>query len=420
MDAILLTKDHGTDPQTLDEYRAEGGYEALKQALASSPQAVLDAVVASGLRGRGGAGFPTGQKWSLGALEPATPKYVVGNGGEDEPGSRKDRVLMERYPHKVVEGVILAAYAIGANEAILYVNALFDRAIARLEAAIAEAAADGYLGRSVGGSNFALSMRVHPGPQQYVAAEDTAALEVIQGRKPLPREKPPYPTSAGLYGKPTVVNNVETFAHVPVIIRNGPESFRSVGTADNPGTMLFTLPPNVRRPGVVELPIGTPLRALIDEYGGGLASGRPIRGVLPGGPSSGWIGAEDLDVPLDHEPLAQKGSALGCGVLRVLEEGECVVEVLDEIAQFFMRESCGQCPTCVMETQTLAKIVSQVRSGRGTQQLVDQIPKLQAFAKGKGFCSLISMPFPPLNSALRLYPEDLAHHLQHGTCPAAP
>ena len=319
---------------------------------------------------------------------------------------------MERYPHKLIEGVALAAFAIGADEAVLYVNALFDRAIAQLEVAVAEASAAGLLGPE-------LQLRIHPGPPEYVAGEDTAALEAIEGRKALPREKPPFPTSAGLYGKPTVVNNIETFACVPAIVRNGPEWFRSIGAADNPGTMLFTLPANMRRPGVVELPTGTTLRALLDEHGGGLASGKRVRGVLPGGPSSGWLGPDDLDVPLDREPLAAKGSALGCGVLRVLEDDECVVEALDDIAQLFMRESCGQCPTCVMGTQTLARIVTQVKNGQATQQLVDQIPRLAAFAQGKGLCSLISMPFPPLTSAIRLFPGDIEHHIAHGACPGA-
>ena len=419
MEPVLLTRDSSAGPETLDAYRESGGYEALLGARASSPRSVLDAVIASGLRGRGGAGFPVGRKWDLAAAEQATPKYVVANGGEDEPGSEKDRLLMERYAHKVVEGVALAACAISASEAVLYVNARFDRAIAGLETAIAEATAAGLLGEHNGDAESALRLRIHPGPPEYVAGEDTAALEAIEGRKALPREKPPFPTSAGLYGKPTVVNNIETFAYVPAIVRNGPEWFRGIGTADNPGPMLFTLPANMRRPGVVELPIGTTLRALLDDHGGGPASGKRVKGVLPGGPSSGWIGADDLDVPLDREPLAQKGSALGCGVLRVLEEGECVVEAMDEIAQLFMHESCGQCPTCVMETQTLAKIVTQVKGGLGTQQLVDQIPRLAAFAQGKGMCSLISMPFPPLTSAVRLFPEDIAHHIAHGTCPAA-
>jgi NADH-quinone oxidoreductase subunit F len=421
MEPILLTRDPNSGTETLDEYRAAGGYEALSQSVASTPQSVLDAVKESGIRGRGGAGFPVGQKWSLAAAEPEFPKYVVANGGEDEPGSEKDRLLMERYPHKLIEGVILGAYAIGASEAVLYVNALFTAAIAQLEAAIAEATAGGYLGEHVAGSDFVLSMRIHPSPAEYVAGEDSASLEVIEGRKPLPRDKPPFPTSVGLYGKPTIVNNIETFAYIPSIVRNGPEAFRSAGTADNPGPMLFTLPANVRRPGVVELPVGTTLRELIEEHGGGLSSGKAVKGVLPGGPSSGWVGADDLDVVLDRAPLAELGSVLGCGVLRIVEEGECVVEVLDEIAQLFQRESCGQCATCVMETQTLGKIITQVKGGKATQQLMDQIPKLALFAKmpGKGKCSLISMPFPPLISAMKLFPEDIAHHIEHGTCPGS-
>ncbi|MCY4581567.1 MAG: SLBB domain-containing protein [Chloroflexi bacterium] len=419
MEPILLTRDAGAGPEGLEAYRADGGYAALTRARASGAQSVLDAVAAAGLRGRGGAGFPVGRKWALAASAPDTPRYVVANGGEDEPGSAKDQLLLERYPHKVIEGVALAACAVGAEEAVFYVNALFDRAIAQLEEAIAEASAAGLFGGQAGGSGPALRLRVHAGPPEYVAGEDTAALEVIEGRKALPREKPPFPTSAGLHGKPTVVNNVETFACVPAIVRNGPEWFRGIGAPDNPGTMLFTLPANLRRPGVVELPTGTTLRTLLDEHGGGLASGKRVRAVLPGGPSSGWLGADDLDVPLDREPLAAKGSALGCGVLRVLEEDECVVEALDDIAGFFMRESCGQCPACVMGTQTLAKIVTQVRSGQATQQLVDQIPRLAAYTQGKGLCSLISMPFPSLTSAIRLFPGDIAHHIAHGACPDA-
>jgi NADH-quinone oxidoreductase subunit F len=400
IEPILLTNGPDASPQTLDEYRAEGGYEALATAVAANPQLVLDEIVASGLRGRGGAGFPTGQKWSLTAQEQRTPKFVVANGGEDEPGSQKDRVLMERYPHKIIEGTLLGAHAIGAGEVILYVNSLYDVAIAQLETAIVEATEAGHLGTT--------SIRVAPAPQQYVAGEDTAALEVIEGRDPLPRAKPPFPTSTGLYGQPTIVNNIETFALAPAIVRHGAEWFRSQGTADNPGTMLFTLPENVRHPGVVELPIGTTLRELIDVHGGGLISGKTVKGVLPGGPSSGWVNDAELDVALDRGPLKALGSSLGCGALRILEEGECVAE------------ACGQCPACNMETQTLAKIISQVKSGHGMPQLIDQIPQLAAFAAGKGFCSLITMPIAPLTSAARLYPQDIAHHLAHGTCPEVP
>jgi NADH-quinone oxidoreductase subunit F len=415
LERIVLTKDIAQGPQTLDEYRAEGGFQALDRALAGPPQDVLDAVTESHLRGRGGAGFPTGQKWGFTAVEQETPKYVVANGGEDEPGSQKDRVVMENVPHKLIEGTLLAAYAIGASEVILYVNSEYHRAHEQLEKAIEDVTAAGYIGPS---GKMDVTIRIHPAPQEYVAGEDTAALEVIEGKKALPRVKPPFPVTKGLFGKPTIVNNIETFAYVPAIVRNGPDWFKSQGTEDNPGTMLFTLPANVTKPGVVELPIGTPLRALIEEYGGGLASGKGIKAVLPGGPSSGFLRGDDLDVAMDRKPLMERGSALGCGVLRIIEDGECIVEVADDIAQFFAREQCNQCPACNMETNQLAKITSQVRAGAGNPALLAQIPRIGDFAKGKGQCSLISMPVPPLTSAIRLFADDFNYHIEHHTCPA--
>jgi NADH-quinone oxidoreductase subunit F len=416
VEPILLTKEPEAGPQTFAEYVDEGGYEALTQALAGSPQDVLDMVVASGLRGRGGAGFPTGQKWTFAAQEAAGPKYVVANGGEDEPGSQKDRVVMETYPHKLLEGVILAAYAVGANEAYLYVNSLYTKAIAQLEQAMVDATDAGYLGTAIKGSVFSLSMKLQPAPQEYVAGEDTASLEVIEGRKPLPREKPPFPTTGGLFGKPTVVNNVETFAYVPAIVRRGADWFRGQGTTDNPGTMLFTLPPGVRNPGVVELPVGVTLRELIEVHGGGLASGKAVKAVLPGGPSSGFLIADDLDVAMDRQPLIERGSALGCGVLRIVEDDQCIVEVADEIAQFFARESCKQCAQCQMETSLFGRILNGVVNGTATAPMLEQIPKVGAFSKGKGFCSLISMPVPPLTSAIRNFPDDFAYHIEHHSC----
>lgn len=389
MERILLTNPDGADHQTFDAYRAEGGYDAVAKAVVSGPKSVLDVVVASGLRGRGGAGFPVGQKWASAVQEADPQKYVVVNGGEDEPGSQKDRVLMERYAHKILEGVILSAYAIGAHEAVLYINSLYEHSRTQFERAIGEATRAGFLGPDVAGSDFALSVRIHLAPQEYVASEDSAALEVIEGGPPLPRKKPPFPTTAGLHGKPTVVNNIETFGYIAAIVRNGAEWFRQQGTADNPGTMLFTLPTNLRHSGVVELPVGIPLRRLIEEHGGGLASGKAVKAILPGGPSSGFIAATDLDVPMDHQPLMALGSTLGCGVLRIIEEDECVVEVVDTIAEFFQKESCGQCPACQMETQTLARITAQIRAGRGSQAMLSQVEKLGAFAKGKGFCALI-------------------------------
>jgi len=416
MEAILLTKNLQLGPQTLAEYRAEGGYEALGRALWDKAEIVLAAVHDSGLRGRGGAGFPAGQKWQMVADETGTPKYVVANGGEDEPGSLKDRLLMENFPHKVLEGVILAAYAVGASEAVLYINSLYERAITQMESAIKEATGQGWIGDRIGEDGYSVSVRIHQGPQEYVAGEDSAALEVIEGKDPLPRQKPPFPVSAGLFGKPTVVNNIETFAVIPAIVRKGAEWFRSQGTEDNPGTMLFTLPANVKRPGVVELPIGTSLRTLIEDYGGGLARGKGVKAVLPGGPSSGLVGAADLDVSMDRQPLIALGSSLGCGAMRIIEEDQCVVEPMSEIAQFFEQESCGQCPSCSMVTQTLAKIMSQVAAGQGHAAMLDQVPKLGMFARGKGFCALNLMPIPPLTTAIKLFPDDFAYHIEHGHC----
>ncbi|MBI4212754.1 MAG: SLBB domain-containing protein [Chloroflexi bacterium] len=418
MDRVLLTKQLGTGPQTFDEYRAEGGYEALTKAVTTGPLSVLEAVQASGLRGRGGAGFPVGLKWSLAASQVEATRYVVANGGEDEPGSRKDRILMEDYPHRILEGLLLASYAIGAEEAFVYVNSTYEHAASQIERAIGEATEAGMLGENVAGSGHPLQVRIQAAPQQYVASEDSAAIRVIEGREPLPRQKPPFPTTAGLHGKPTVVNNVETFANIPAILLRGADWFRRQGTEDNPGTMLFTLPANLRRPGVVEAPIGLSLRELIEEHGGGLASGNAVKAVMPGGPSSGLVTATDLEVRMDRQPLTALSSALGCGALRVIEESECVVEILDSIAQFFQEESCGQCPTCQMETNALARITSSIRTGRGSQAMLDQIPKLAAFSQGKGFCGLISMPFPPLMTAVRLFPEDWAYHIEHGACPS--
>ncbi len=368
--------------------------------------------------GGGGAGFPVGQKWTFAANEAEMVKYVVANGGEDEPGSLKDRVLMEGYPHKVLEGVMLAAFAVGAQEAVLYVNATYEQAISGFEQAIAEATAAGYLGESVAGSSFHLKMWIHLAPQEYVAGEDSAAIEAIEGKKALPRQKPPFPTSVGLNGKPTVVNNIETFAYVPAIVRKGAGWFRTQGTTDNPGTMLFTLPGNLKNPGVVELPVGVSLRSLVEGRGGGLANGKQLKAVLPGGPSSGFVPGANLDVAMDRGPLGEIGSTLGCGVLRVFDEDSCMVEVIDEIAKFFQHESCGQCPTCVMITNTLSNITGQVQGGQGQAAMLDQIPKLGLFGKGKGFCGLITMPIAPLSSAIRLFPEDFTAHLE-GHCPAA-
>jgi len=417
MEGILFPRGVVEGREGLNEYRGRGGYEGLAKALKSPPEDVMQRVTDAGLRGRGGAGFPTGKKWALTRECPEQPRYLVLNGGEDEPGSKKDRLLMENLPHLVIEGVILGAYAIGASKAYLYINANYDVAIKSITDALAEAKAAGYWGESVLGTSFTFDIELKPAPHNYVAGEDTAALEVIEGKKAWPREKPPFPVTVGLFGKPTSVNNVETLANVGPIILRGAQWYRKFGTPDSPGTMIFSLNDDVNRPGVYELPFGTPLRYLIEECGGGIKGGKKIKAIMPAAPSSAYLPADKIDTPLDHNSMRDAGSGLGCGVVRLVSEGTCIVEEVLKISEFFTVESCGQCPACRMETNTLTALLKKVQQGQGGQPILGQFSKVLTFNKGKGFCNLIAMPGPPIESALKLFPADFDAHLATGKCP---
>lgn len=417
MEGILFPHGVAQGREGLKEYRARLGYEALAKALNGSAEDVVRIVSDAGLRGRGGAGFPTGKKWQFTREAPDEPRYLVMNGGEDEPGSKKDRLLLETLPHLVIEGVILAAYAVGARKAYLYINARYDAAIKSIKDALVEAKAAGYWGENVLGREFGLDIEVVPAPHNYVAGEDTAALEVIEGKKPLPRQKPPFPVTAGLFGKPTAVNNVETLANVAPILLNGSQWYRRFGTAESPGTMIFSLDDDVKRPGVYELAFGTPLRYLIEECGGGLKSGKSLKAIMPAAPSSAFLAPEKIDTPLDHNSMRDAGSSLGCGVVKLVSEGACIVEEVLRIADFFTAESCGQCPACRMETNTLSMMLRKVQAGQGGKPMLEQFGKIIAFNKGKGFCNLIAMPGPPIESAIQLFPADFDAHLTTGKCP---
>ncbi len=406
MEGILFPRGVVEGLEGLDAYRSRGGYDAVSRLGEFSPQDIIATVEASGLRGRGGAGFPTGRKLALTLECPETPHYVVMNGGEDEPGSHKDRVLMENLPHLLLDGIILAAYAVQAEKAYLYINHNYEAATGAVETALREAREAGYWGEDIAGSGFSLELVMVAAPSNYVAGEDTAALEVIEGKEPLPRQKPPFPVTEGLFGKPSLVNNVETLANIAPIVARGAEWFRSFGTAESPGTMIFSLGDEMERPGVYELPLGTPLRHLLEECGGGLKGGKPIKAILPGGPSSGFLLPDNLDLPLDHDALREAGSSIGCGVVKVLTEGDSVLDELMRIADFFAKESCGQCPACRMETNMLVALLKKVQQGEGNDALTEQFGKVIAFNKGKGFCSLINMPGPPIESAVRLFPEE--------------
>jgi len=416
MEGILFPRGVAEEREGLAAYRARGGYEALAKALKTDADEVIKVVSDAGLRGRGGAGFPTGKKWQFTREAPEQPRYLVMNGGEDEPGSKKDRVLLENLPHLVIEGAILAAYAIGAAKAYLYINARYDDAIKSVNDALAEAKSAGYWGDNILGSSFNLEFEVVPAPHNYVAGEDTAVLEVIEGKKPLPRQKPPFPVTVGLFGKPTSVNNVETLANVAPIILKGADWYRKFGTAESPGTMIFSLNDDVRRPGIYELPFGTPLRYLIEECGGGMKGGRKIKAIMPAAPSSAFLPADKIDTPLDHNSMRDAGTGLGCGVVRLIAEGTCIVEEVLKISEFFTAESCGQCPACRMETNTLTMMMKKVQAGQGGQPILEQFGKILAFNKGKGFCNLIAMPGPPIESAIKLFPGDFEAHLTTGKC----
>jgi len=416
MEGILFPRGVAEEREGLAAYRARGGYEALAKALKTGADEVIKVVSDAGLRGRGGAGFPTGKKWQFTREAPEQPRYLVMNGGEDEPGSKKDRVLLENLPHLVIEGAILAAYAIGAAKTYLYINARYDDAIKSVNDALAEAKSAGYWGDNILGSSFNLEFEVVPAPHNYVAGEDTAVLEVIEGKKPLPRQKPPFPVTVGLFGKPTSVNNVETLANVAPIILKGADWYRKFGTAESPGTMIFSLNDDVRRPGIYELPFGTPLRYLIEECGGGMKGGRKIKAIMPAAPSSAFLPADKIDTPLDHNSMRDAGTGLGCGVVRLIAEGTCIVEEVLKISEFFTAESCGQCPACRMETNTLTMMMKKVQAGQGGQPILEQFGKILAFNKGKGFCNLIAMPGPPIESAIKLFPGDFEAHLTTGKC----
>ena len=407
---VLLTRAPAAGRETLAEYEAAGGYRALRRARAGelSPEDLVRTVTEADLRGRGGAGFPTGRKWELARTATVgAPRYVVANGGEHEPGSRTDRVLVTTRPHLVLEGTALAAHATGATRAYLYLIEDMTDALASARAAIDAAGAAGLLG--------ALEVEVATAPTTYVAGEETAALEVIEGRKALPRKKPPYPGESGLFGRPTTVNNLETLAQVPGIIRHGAAWFRALGVEGSTGTMLFTLDASVARPGVYELPFGATFRDLIEGLGGGLTSGRAVKAILPA-MSSGFLPASALDLALDHAAVKAAGSGLGCGGISLLAEGDCAVERTVAIAEFFMAEQCGQCPPCRMETNTIAAVLHKVMEGT-TGDYRAQIEKIASFTARKGQCSLIEMAAAPVLSALRLFPDDFAHHAAHGRCP---
>src|SRR5712664_1644069 len=416
---VLLPHPGRTTPLSLDEYRAEDGYAGWRKALTSmTPEEVVEQVKASGLRGRGGAGFPTGMKWSFIPKAPGA-KYVAVNADESEPGTFKDRELIEIEPHRVLEGVALCCYAVGAETAFIYIRGEYVEAADRLEAAIAEAEAANILGPACLGTRVNVKVRVFRGAGAYICGEETALLESLEGRRPMPRSRPPFPAVEGLYRRPTVINNVETLANVPAIIDRGSGWYNSIGTPPrNTGPKIFCLSGRVNRPGNYELPLGAvTIRELIDAAGQGVIDGRAVKGVLTAGVSAPILTADKLDTKLDYDSVQAAGSMLGSASLIVLDEDTCIVRAAALMEEFFSHESCGKCTPCREGTSWLFKILSRIEAGRGTPADLDLLLSLSGEVSGKVLCALGDFATSPVVATVKQYRDEYELHISEGRCP---
>jgi NADH-quinone oxidoreductase subunit F len=415
---VLLRNVDVPDGHRLAAYEAGGGYRALAKALREhTPDEVIDLVKQSNLRGRGGAGFPTGLKWTFVPKQARKPKYLCCNADEGEPGTFKDRLIMECDPHQLIEGLAISAYAIGAETAYVYVRGEYVLAIRRLEQAIAEAQAKGYLGTRILGSDFNFVVHIHCGAGAYICGEETAMLDSLEGKRAQPRLKPPFPAVEGLYASPTVINNVETLACVPHIVARGADWFRSIGPYKSPGPKLYCLSGQVRKPGLYELPMGIPLRELVEDYAGGALPGRRIKAVIPGGVSAPVIPESGLDVGMDFDSLAAAGSMLGSAGVIVIDDSTCMVKVATRIIAFFHHESCGKCTPCREGLDWVVKVLRRVEAGQGEPGDLDQLRALCKGIFGNTFCALGDGAAMGLRAALAHFEHEFVAHIEERRCP---
>ena len=417
-DVRLLRPTDGA-PYDIEPYARLGGYEAWRKCvIACKPEQVIDELKRSGMRGRGGAGFPTGIKWDKVLNHRIKERYFVCNAGEHEPGTFKDRYLLKHYPHQLLEGCLIAAHTVRAKAAFIYINHEYHEEQANLKEAMAQARKRGFLGKNIFGTGLDLEIELFSGHGSYVAGEETAMLESMQGRPAMPRQKPPfYPTDFGLYGKPTLVNNVETLCNIPRILERGAGWFTEVGTDKCPGTMLFSLSGAVNKPGVYEMPMGTPLRRLIDECGRGVPAGRQVKAVFPGGPAFSMVTPDQLDLPMDFDSLKKAGTGLGSAGVIVIDDATCMVAQTLKFSDFFKIESCGQCPSCRMGTINLATLVDKIEQGEGSQKDLDSLLQLCGFVKGTGYCTLVTGAAVLVQSSLRLFRHEFEEHIALKRCP---
>ncbi len=409
------------DPEQvkIETFENRGGYKAWKKVLTEmSPEQVIDEVKKSGLRGRGGAGFPTGLKWSFVPKDSPKPRYLCCNADESEPGTCKDRVLMERDPHAIIEGMAIASFAIGCHLMFIYIRGEFTHCHERIEAAMKEAYAKGYLGKNIFGSGYDLDMIVHTGGGAYICGEETALLNSIEGERGMSRIRPPFPAIEGLYACPTIVNNVESLATVPHIINRGADWYKSLGTEKSTGTKIFSLSGHVNQPGNYEVELGFPLKKLIydPEYGNGILGGKKLKGVIPGGSSTPILTPDMIDVNLDYESLTSVGSMLGSGAVIVFHEDTCIVWVILKLIHFYRHESCGKCTPCREGTGWLEQIIRRIEAGQGKPGDIEEIEDICGNILGRTVCPLGDAAVMPIQSAIKNWRDEWQYHIEHGKC----
>jgi NADH-quinone oxidoreductase subunit F len=414
---ILLRNVDLPNSETVGVYVERGGYQALRKALLEhTPEELTNMVRRSGLRGRGGAGFPTGLKWGFMPADPNVTKYVCVNADEGEPGTFKDRLLLEQDPQALIEGTIIASYAVGAHRSYVYMRGEFSKGYESLKTALDDAYAQGFLGKDILGSGFDLDLSIHRGAGAYICGEETALLESLEGKRGEPRTKPPYPAQVGLYGQPTLVNNVETLANVPHIVLRGPEWYAQIGTERSTGPKIFCVSGSVNRPGNYELPLGTRLREIIYDHAGGIRGDREVKAIIPGGASTPMLTAEHLDVNMDFESLVAAGSMLGSGGIIVIDEDTCIVEVARLLARFYAHESCGKCVPCRVGTSNIASTLERIEGGEGREGDIDTLLGICQGMLGNTFCPLGDAATNPITSSIKHFGEEYEYHINEMRC----
>ncbi len=407
------------NPEVIEEYIGTGGYQALGKVLTEmTPDDVIQCLLDSGLRGRGGGGFPTGLKWKLAKQNDADQKYVCCNADEGDPGAFMDRSVLEGDPHAVLEAMAIAGYAIGANQGYIYVRAEYPIAVERLKIAINQAREMELLGKDIFGSGFDFDIDLRLGAGAFVCGEETALMTSIEGNRGEPKPRPPFPAQKGLFGKPTILNNVETYANIPQIILNGPEWFASMGTEKSKGTKVFALGGKIRNTGLVEIPMGTTLREVIEEIGGGIPNGKKFKAAQTGGPSGGCIPAEHFDIPIDYDNLISIGSMMGSGGLIVMDETDCMVDIAKFFLEFTVEESCGKCTPCRIGTKRMLELLTKITKGTATMDDLDKLEELCYYVKANSACGLGQTAPNPVLSTLRYFRDEYEAHIKEKRCPA--